>query len=329
LGLLDTTPEELLLTTEESCQDDTLDEDFGQIDEQELVSEEKMTKMRVVEDIKSNFRTTAKQQQRENAVGTTVLVQYPDNLTISDIYYFWFAPTLCYELNFPKSLRIRKTFLLRRFLEVVFGFNLLLALIQQWIIPSVVNSLIPFSNMNLGPATERLLKLSIPNHLCWLIWFYLVFHSFTNTMAEIMQFADRNFYNDWWNADNIVVFWKTWNLPVHRWCVRHLYKPVLSYSQGNKMLASAIVFFVSAFFHEYMVSVPLRIFKAYAFFGMMFQVPLMVISTQAEKHLGHPAGNIIVWLSLIIGQPMAVLMYYHDFVVEHYGRNVLETFGTL
>ena len=71
--------------------------------------------------------------------------------------------------------------------------------------------------MNLGPATERLLKLSIPNHLCWLIWFYLVFHSFTNTMAEVMRFADRNFYNDWWNADNIVVFWKTWNLPVHRW----------------------------------------------------------------------------------------------------------------
>ena len=55
----------------------------------------------------------------------------------------------------------------------------------------------------------------------------------------------------------------------------------------------------------------------------------MVISTQAEKNLGHPAGNIIVWLSLIIGQPMAVLMYYHDFVVEHYGRNVLESFGTL
>jgi len=275
----------------------------------------------------SNFRTTGK-PQRETVSGT-VLVQYPDNLTVFDIYYFWFAPTLCYELNFPRSLRIRKMFLLRRACEVLVCFNLLLALIQQWIIPSVVNSLIPFSNMALGHATERLLKLSIPNHLCWLIGFYLIFHSFLNTLAEFMQFADRNFYHDWWNADNIVIFWKTWNLPVHRWCVRHLYKPVLSQSGGNKMLASAVVFMVSAIFHEYMVSVPLRIFKAYAFLGMMFQVPLMVISTQAEKHLGHPAGNVIVWLSLIIGQPLAVLMYYHDFVVEHYGRNVLETFGRL
>ena len=36
-------------------------------------------------------------------------------------------------------------FLLRRALEVIVGINFLLALIQQWIIPSVVNSLIPFS----------------------------------------------------------------------------------------------------------------------------------------------------------------------------------------
>ena len=38
-----------------------------------------------------------------------VLIQYPDNLTLGDIYYFWFAPTLCYELNFPRSGRIRKS----------------------------------------------------------------------------------------------------------------------------------------------------------------------------------------------------------------------------
>jgi hypothetical protein len=79
------------------------------------------------------------------------LVQYPDNLTLKDIYYFWLAPTLCYELNFPRSGRIRKMFLLRRALEVVVGTNIALALAQQWIIPSVVNSLIPFSVLFLDP----------------------------------------------------------------------------------------------------------------------------------------------------------------------------------
>ena len=35
-------------------------------------------------------------------------VQWPDNLYVWDIYYFWLAPTLCYELNFPRTSRIRK-----------------------------------------------------------------------------------------------------------------------------------------------------------------------------------------------------------------------------
>ena len=36
-------------------------------------------------------------------------------------------------------------FLLRRALEVIVGTNIVLALIQQWIVPGIVNSLIPFS----------------------------------------------------------------------------------------------------------------------------------------------------------------------------------------
>lgn len=30
-------------------------------------------------------------------------------------------------------------------------------------------------------------------------------------------------------------------------------------------------------------------------------------------------GNAAVWLSLIIGQPVAVLMYVHDYYIIHYG----------
>lgn len=39
--------------------------------------------------------------------------------SVPDLYYFLLAPTLCYELNFPRSPRIRKRFLLRRLLEMV------------------------------------------------------------------------------------------------------------------------------------------------------------------------------------------------------------------
>ncbi|TKS88279.1 Diacylglycerol O-acyltransferase 1 [Collichthys lucidus] len=50
-------------------------------------------------------------------------VSYPGNLTHRDMYYFIFAPTLCYQLNFPRSPRIRKRFLMRRLFEMEMDFS--------------------------------------------------------------------------------------------------------------------------------------------------------------------------------------------------------------
>ena len=36
-----------------------------------------------------------------------------------------------------------------------------------------------------------------------------------------------------------------------------------------------------------------------------------------------------VWVSLILGQPLAVMMYYHDYVVEHFGREEVTAFADL
>jgi len=107
------------------------------------------------------------------------LVQYPDNLTYRDLLYFLCAPTLCYELNFPRTSRVRKRFLLKRLLEVVIGVNVVMALFQQWIIPSVRNSLIPFSNMDVALATERLLKLAVSiDGVYEFLTIYLIYSSF-------------------------------------------------------------------------------------------------------------------------------------------------------
>ena len=116
---------------------------------------------------------------------------------------------------------------------------------------------------------------------------------------------------------------------VHRWFVRHVYKPILGIKGSNTTIAATVVFLVSAILHEYIVSVPLQMFKAYAFLGMVCQIPLMKISTAAQKHMGDRGGNVVVWMSLIIGQPLALLMYYHDFVVQHYGAKDIQNFADL
>ncbi|EFX90273.1 hypothetical protein DAPPUDRAFT_300124 [Daphnia pulex] len=264
----------------------------------------------------------------DNGKSMNEVVSYPNNLTVHDLYFFMAVPTLCYELNFPRTSRIRKRFLIKRVIEVLVGMQVVLGLFQQWIIPSVKNSLETFSKMEPVPATERLLKLAIPNHLLWLIWFYLCFHSYFNMLGEVLKFADRDFYGDWWNATNIDVFWRSWNMPIHRWAVRHLYMPLIERGYG-KTVGSVSVFLLSAFFHEYLVSVPLRMFNLWAFSGMMLQIPLSAVSHFVEKKAGPRLGNVLVWMSLILGQPLCIMMYYHDYVITHFGKDLMEQFSKM
>uniref|UniRef100_A0A0B6Z381 O-acyltransferase n=1 Tax=Arion vulgaris TaxID=1028688 RepID=A0A0B6Z381_9EUPU len=248
-----------------------------------------------------------------NGVSTVTKQIYPDNLNIRDLAYFLLAPTLCYELNFPRSARIRKRFLAKRLLEAVFLSWLLVALVQQWIVPALNNARQPLAEMEVFKMVERLLKLAIPNHLIWLVFFYWFFHSCLNVLAELLRFADREFYKDWWNAETVSEFWQNWNIPVHRFAARHVYKPLLR-KGVPKLLAATIVFMFSAFFHEYLVSIPLRMFKVWSFFGMLMQVPNAYIT---GKYIRGKWGNIIMWLSLILGQPVAILAYLHDYYIVH------------
>uniref|UniRef100_A0A3P9IDK0 Diacylglycerol O-acyltransferase 1 n=1 Tax=Oryzias latipes TaxID=8090 RepID=A0A3P9IDK0_ORYLA len=219
--------------------------------------------------------------------------------SLSYMYYFVFAPTLCYELNFPRSPEIRMSFLLRRLFEMFFFIQVLVGLTQDW--------------------TQKKMKIFeggrfVPNHLLWLMFFYWFFHSSMNFTAELLRFGDRQFYKDWWNSESVTYFWQNWNIPVHKWCLRHFYKPLLR-KGFSKIASQSAVFFLSAFFHEYLVSVPLRMFRLWAFTGMMAQLPLAWF---VGRFLRGNYGNAAVWISIIIGQPFAVLMYVHDYYVMHY-----------
>ena len=55
------------------------------------------------------------------------------------------------------------------------------------------------------------LKMSISAGYCWLLFFYCLFHSYLNLIAELTMFADRRFYSDWWNAGDLAEYWKKWN----------------------------------------------------------------------------------------------------------------------
>lgn len=71
----------------------------------------------------------------------------------------------------------------------------------------------------------------------------------------------------------------------------------------------------------------MKTFKIWAFMGMMGQIPLSKLSRYMEKSWGPRWGNVVVWASIIMGQPLCIMMYYHDYVVTHHGESLIENYG--
>ena len=130
-------------------------------------------------------------------------------------------------------------------------------------------------------------------------------------MAELSRSQDRVFFHAWWNASTMDEFWRRWNLPVHRWCVKHIYVPFVE-SNYNKSSAMLAVFVTSAILHEYMISCPIQVTGHFALVGFLGQPPLMKMSKYVKNRYGSRAGNLLVWSFLVFGNTSGVIAYYKE-----------------
>jgi diacylglycerol O-acyltransferase-1 len=238
---------------------------------------------------------------------------YPRNINWNNLCYFWWAPTLVYQPVYPRSPRIRWTLVLRSLLEVV-GLSIVIWIASaQYAAPLLRNSLDKILTLDLISITERVMKLSTISLFCWLCGFHAIFQSSLNALAEIMRFADRDFYADWWNATSIRSYWTTWNKPVTHFMRRHIYAPLVGRG-WPPALAQFFVFFLSGILHELLVGIPTHNVLGVAFAGMMLQIPLIFLTDAMQRVKGirgRVAGNVVFWVSFcLVGQPLAALLYF-------------------
>lgn len=238
---------------------------------------------------------------------------YPHNLTWSNLFYFCVAPTLCYQLNYPRSPRVRKTVVTTLLIRLVMVLALILFVVEQHMKPSLEEAMVPMKEFDISAVLFRFLQLTIPSTYVWLLGFYLFFHLWLNLIAELTRFGDREFYLDWWNARTIDEYWRTWNLPVHHWMIRHLYYPSIRLGVSKKF-AVYIAFFFSAVMHEFIISIPFQRISFHAFLGMLLQAPLVPLTRKMNTLFNNPSiGNFFFWMTFcIIGQPIGIIMYYYE-----------------
>ncbi|KAK5664098.1 hypothetical protein OQA88_313 [Cercophora sp. LCS_1] len=245
---------------------------------------------------------------------------YPNNVTFDNLVYFWWAPTLVYQPAYPRTDKIRWTFVFKRVGEAVCLSAFMWFCSAQYATPVLRNSLDKIASLDFTSIIERLLKLSTISLIIWLAGFFTLFQSFLNALAEITRFGDRSFYDDWWNSPSLGTYWRTWNKPVYQFFRRHVYSPLRSRGWSHKT-ASLTVFLISAILHELFVGIPTHNIIGVAFLGMFLQLPLIQLTQPLEKMKsphGRLLGNITFWVSFtILGQPLAALMYFYAWQAKY------------
>ncbi|KAJ2080428.1 hypothetical protein H4R24_003083 [Coemansia sp. RSA 988] len=278
-----------------------------------------------IETVRRSCSEALDQSTRSSALGKVsrheihYAVAYPHNITLANFAYFWMAPTLCYQPSYPRIAGpICKSFVAKRLAELVVLCVAMYVVIQQYAVPTLMGSVRAIDSRDGFWLSERVLKLSVISAIVWFLGFYAIFHAALNALAEVLRFADRAFYLDWWNSVDLAAYWREWNLPIHYFCKRHIMMPLVSAPLSLPASAGVLLtFVVSAIMHELLFGIPTHCLKGYSFIGMMMQIPLIQLTQWLVRWRGPESGlgNAVFWVSFcIVGQPLGVVQYFYTWI---------------
>ncbi|XP_076242752.1 sterol O-acyltransferase 1 isoform X2 [Calliopsis andreniformis] len=263
-----------------------------------------MEQLRFVMKTYAFVRTVAPRFISYKSHSDTPLPRLPD---FSKYLYFLFAPTLIYRDDYPRSSKIRWNVVLGNMAEIVTIIFFVAILYERILEPTFRD--FGKQPIELSIVLLGMLESIIPGILLFVCGFYLLLHCWMNAFAELLRFADRMFYRDWWNSNTFSAYYRTWNIVVHDWLHTYIYKDMYEIVvPRNKTVAVSTVFGLSAIFHEYLLCVAFRFF---------FPVMLLLFGGIGVALFTIKAsGNVFVWFSLCLGNGVLCALYN----MEHYAR---------
>lgn len=130
---------------------------------------------------------------------------YPQNLTIANYVDYVFCPTLCYELEYPRTNGRQWSELFYKTLATFGCIFLLVLTSEQFIIPVLNEAEVRLQDARAISDMAWILAESIslllfPFMVTLLLVFLVIWEYILGAFAEITCFADRHFYSDWWNS---------------------------------------------------------------------------------------------------------------------------------
>lgn len=229
-------------------------------------------------------------------------LRYPDNVTLGNFIEYMLVPTLVYELEYPRTDRIRPLYVFEKTAAFMGSFALLYTVTESFIIP-----LTPTPGQSFF---RSLLDLALPFMIAYLLLFYIIFECICNAFAELSRFADRQFYEDWWNSTSWDEFSRKWNKPVHTFLLRHVYASTLASCPSlSRTGAMVVTFLLSAAAHELVMVIVTHKIRLYLFLMQLAQIPLILVSRAPAIKRNKLLGNVVFWLGLYAGFPLLCVAY--------------------
>lgn len=213
------------------------------------------------------------------------------------------------ELEYPRTEKIRWNWLAFRIVSIFSAFVILYITVEEYIFPVL-------QEMHTITFAESLVQLLMPFMVLYLLIFFIIFEGILNAFAELTRFADRQFYDDWWNSTNWDEYARKWNRPVHEFLLRHVYVESIRSYKVSKKSATYITFLLSACLHELVMAVIGKRLRFYLFFLQMSQIPLIMLGRTKWMRRHKVIGNTVFWFGMFVGPPLLAVAYCR----EHYMR---------
>ncbi|XP_069614884.1 sterol O-acyltransferase 2 isoform X1 [Ranitomeya imitator] len=232
---------------------------------------------------------------------------------LSSYLYFLFCPTLIYRESYPRTPYIRWKYVAKNFAQFLGCIFFMYFTLVTLCFPV-------FKNMSKEPFSTKMLVLSffhatLPGTFVLLITFFAFLHCWLNAFAEMLRFADRMFYKDWWNSTSFSNYYRTWNVVVHDWLYCYVYQDLLWLLKKRFRTAVMLsVFLISASVHEFVLTLSLGFFYPvmfclFAIFGVCFNFMMNDSRTS-------PVWNVMMWTFLFIGQGIQLCLYCQEWYAQ-------------
>lgn len=248
-------------------------------------------------------------EELRNALATELTspmgnVTFPQNLTLLNFADYIICPTLCYEIEYPRTSHIRWLEVFWKTLAVFGCIFLMTVVSEEYITPILADAKIRIQDTIYWTDKALILAESVslmlfPFMIEFLLTFLVIWEYALGAFAELSCFADRHFYSDWWNCEDWLEFSREWNIPVYNFLKRHVYFSTKFYT-GNS-IAMVMTFLISSLGHELIMGCISKKLRGYGMFAMMLQLPIVAIQRSRLVRGRWILNNACFWGSMILG----------------------------